>query len=377
MRYLRYIACSPKLIAQLLLLLGLAGLIGGTGLVGLFAARDAVTEITTRQVPAVAHLLNAERDIAQANYAGLGAVIDPEQQRRVLVDLPLIRSLSAAASDEFRQFQIDHDHAAAQAPLVAESSQLLARWRGLSVQAQLLGKARAPIPPALIVAAFAIDDSTIVRPLSRDLSLLVRINTEAARKAKDGALSAMHTATLVLCGTIVLAVLLAGGFQVAISVREHRRKILVQQSADLVLLIDAQGTILSASPSYERLLGYVPSALVGRDGLEFLHPDDRPSMGAALARRVKDVEGSQEHETRFLHADGTYRWLAVSGVNKLHDPLVGGIVLTSRDITARKMTEAALEFQATHDALTTLPNRFLLQESIERALKGAVADQTP
>lgn len=373
MRYLRHIARSPKLVAQLLLLMGLAGLIGGTGLAGLFAARNAVTEITTRQVPAVAHLLYAERDIARANYMALGAVIDPNPHHRDQVGLPSLRSLSAAASDEFQQFQTAQGQAAAQAPLVAEIRGLLARWRGVIARAQLLGKSGGAIPPTIIVAAFAGDNAAIVRPLSQDLGRLVLLNTEEARQAKNGAVSAMTTATLVLSGVIVFTLFLAICFQVGISAREHRRKALIQQSADLVVLVDARGTILSASPSHERLLGYVPTELVGREGFELLHPDDQSLMAEALARRVSDVEGSHEHEIRFLHADGTYRWLAISAVNKLHDPLVGGIIITSRDITARKDTEAALAFQATHDALTTLPNRFHLQESIERALKEAVS----
>ncbi len=169
---------------------------------------------------------------------------------------------------------------------------------------------------------------------------------------------------------------MAGAFQVAISAREYRRRAFDEQTGDLVVVVDRQGRILFASPSYERLLGHKPAKMVGRLGTDLVHPDDHAMLAAALANRIEDERDSGEVEIRFRHADGTYRWLVISGVNKLHDPLVAGIVVTSRDITARKQTEEALEFQAAHDALTTLPNRFLLQESIEHALTAASSDGT-
>ncbi len=377
MPYLRYIAGSPKLIAQLLLLTVIAGAIGGTGLFGLFTARAALNDITVQHVPALVNLLNAQRDIDQANYAGLSAILDPDVQRRDQVELPRIKALSAAAATDFQQFHIDPKRRAVEAPLVDSVGRLLVKWRAAAAQAQLLSSSSAKLSPAIVLAAYTIVNTTIVNPLEDELRQLVRYDLDDVNQARDSAFTSTRNATLLLWGVIVLAVLLAGAFQVTMSAREYRRRAFVEQTGDLVVVVDRQGKILFASPSYERLLGYKPAKLVGRVGFELIHPAEREVLAAALADRIEnDMRGSREIEIRFLHANGTYRWLVISGVNKLNDPLVAGIVVTGRDITERKETEAALEFQAAHDPLTALPNRFLLQESIEHALTAAAADGT-
>jgi diguanylate cyclase len=376
MRYLRYIAGSPRLVAQLLFLVVIAGIIGGTGLVGLFTARGAVTAITSHQVPAVVHLLNTQRYVAESNYAGLTAILDPDKHRTIEVDLPRILNLSALVNAEFELFLAERDKAAAEEPLVATVSRLLVRWRAAANQAKLLTKGSTPLSPAVALAAYAIVDSSIVNPLSDDLSRLVKLNIQDINEAHQTADSSTRDAALLLWAVTVVTALLAGAFQVAFSAREYRRGALAQQTGDLIAVVDKHGKFLFASPSHERLLGYRPSKLVGRLGLELVHPTDRMMLSAALADLIQDVGGSHEEEVRFQHADGTYRWLVISGVNKLHDPLVAGIVVTSRDVSARKQSEDALEFQASHDALTTLPNRFLLLESVEQALKVAASDST-
>jgi diguanylate cyclase (GGDEF)-like protein/PAS domain S-box-containing protein len=376
MRYLRYIAGSPKLIAQLLLLVVIAGIVGGTGLIGLFTARGAVTAITSKQVPAIVHLLNTQRYVAESNYAGLTAMFDPDKQRTVQVDLPRIFNLSALVNAEFQQFVEERDQTTAEGPLVASVSRLLIRWRAAANQAKLLTRVSTPLSPAVVLAAYAIVDSSIVNPLSDDLSRLVKLNIQDINEAHQTADSSTTNAVLLLWAVTVVTALFAGAFQVAFSARAYRRGALAQQTGDLIAVVDIRGKFLFASPSHERLLGYRPTKLVGRLGIELVHPADRAMLSAALADLIQDVGGSREEEVRFLHADGTYRWLVISGVNKLHDPLVAGIVVTSRDVSARKQSEAALEFQASHDALTTLPNRFLMLESIERALKVAAAEST-
>src|SRR5581483_7580821 len=65
MRYLRHLARSPRLALQLLILLLLAVLVGGTGLLGLHLARETITTISTVRTPALMRLKDTERAIAQ------------------------------------------------------------------------------------------------------------------------------------------------------------------------------------------------------------------------------------------------------------------------------------------------------------------------
>ena len=70
-----------------------------------------------------------------------------------------------------------------------------------------------------------------------------------------------------------------------------------------------------------------------------------------------------------------YRHVAAVATNLLDDPRVGGIVLTVRDVEARKAFEEQLRHRAFHDALTGLANRALFYDRIEHALdRGARAD---
>ena len=75
-------------------------------------------------------------------------------------------------------------------------------------------------------------------------------------------------------------------------------------------------------------------------------------------------------EIPIKHASGEYRWFEVGVTNLLDDPAVHGLVCNMRDITERRDPHEQLTFQAYHDALTRLPNRWLLRRA---ARAGATA----
>ena len=63
---------------------------------------------------------------------------------------------------------------------------------------------------------------------------------------------------------------------------EERFRALIEHGADAVALVAPDGTLLFASHSIERLLGFTPAELVGHPGFERVHPDDLPRVHAAL-----------------------------------------------------------------------------------------------
>ncbi len=69
--------------------------------------------------------------------------------------------------------------------------------------------------------------------------------------------------------------------EAALRVSERRFRALVEESWDAIALFAADGTIVYGSPATNRLLGYDLSEFVGRNAMEFFHPDDR---GAVLLR---------------------------------------------------------------------------------------------
>jgi diguanylate cyclase (GGDEF)-like protein/PAS domain S-box-containing protein len=149
----------------------------------------------------------------------------------------------------------------------------------------------------------------------------------------------------------------------------HNRRFasLVRNSSDLVMLIDEETSILFVSPSIERMLGFEPAALEGSRFADLIHPDQAEgALAAILAERaVTPVE------IALRRADGTWLDTETLPTNLLHDHTVGGIVLTTRDITERKAFLNQLEYHAFYDSLTGLANRALFRDRVDHALAQA------
>ena len=123
---------------------------------------------------------------------------------------------------------------------------------------------------------------------------------------------------------------------------EHYYRTLIESSNDLITIIDENGTITYASPSILRMLGYTPEYIEGKNLYDFLHPDDvrfgRDKFGAFLTSLVPE----KRLEHRILASDGQYRVLDSSFHNLLHDKAINGLLLTARDITAKREAEALM-----------------------------------
>jgi PAS domain S-box-containing protein len=131
--------------------------------------------------------------------------------------------------------------------------------------------------------------------------------------------------------------------EAALRASEVRFRAMIENSYDVVILVNAEGRILFASPSVTRMLGYSLEEFVGRRGAEFVHPDDQGITTTELARlRVRPGE-SVMLENRLRHKDGSWRWAQNVGTNLLDNPAVGAIVVNFRDITDRKAAEQALK----------------------------------
>ena len=114
---------------------------------------------------------------------------------------------------------------------------------------------------------------------------------------------------------------------------------LVEEVNDLATVVDTDGTITYVSPAITRILGYDPSELVGHEGFEFVHPEDRERNADALEGVLSNPSESETVEVRFRHADGSWRWIEVTMRNRVDDDIIDGILLSSRDITERKEYE--------------------------------------
>ena len=120
---------------------------------------------------------------------------------------------------------------------------------------------------------------------------------------------------------------------------------LTENLQDTIAIIDAAGRILDIFGSYARIGGWTREEIVGRSAFQYVHPEDRARVLGRLALHFVDLArgGRFAMETRFLMADGSYRWVDVTAANRLFDPHIRGLVISIRDITPRKITQAALD----------------------------------
>jgi diguanylate cyclase (GGDEF)-like protein/PAS domain S-box-containing protein len=158
---------------------------------------------------------------------------------------------------------------------------------------------------------------------------------------------------------------------------EKRFASLVQNSSDIVTVIDADTSIRYASPAAHRVLGFDPAELEGTRFLELVHPDDK-TRALSFLTTLGDVEGHTGlMEFRVRRADDTFIFAETLRTSLLHDDNVHGIVLNTRDISERKAFEEQLSHQAFHDSVTNLANRALFRDRVTHAIERQGRDRKP
>ncbi|MFC4637337.1 PAS domain S-box protein [Deinococcus hohokamensis] len=132
--------------------------------------------------------------------------------------------------------------------------------------------------------------------------------------------------------------------EAALKASESRFRALVQNSSDLLTVVNRGGYLKYASPSMSTILGYDNQGLLGQNVLDFMHPDEHAEIRAAFAAAVLGGPGATARLTsRFRQADGAYRWLEWVATNHVDHPQVQGVVMNSRDVSERMASEQALE----------------------------------
>jgi len=155
------------------------------------------------------------------------------------------------------------------------------------------------------------------------------------------------------------------------SKREELFRLISENAADMIALVDVTGHRLYNSPAYKKVLGYSPNELSRTSAFEQIHPDDRAKIMAA-AEETRRTGVGKTLEYRIRHKDGSWRVLESSAsAIRNQKGEVEKLVIVNRDVTERKRTEEKLAHNALHDALTDLPNRVLFLDQSRRAFERA------
>jgi len=122
---------------------------------------------------------------------------------------------------------------------------------------------------------------------------------------------------------------------------DRRFRSLVQNSQDLIFIMDEHGRILFSTPSVEEILGYPEELVAVLDPTTVIHPDDLAGATEVM-RNALTGESSTHCEVRLLDATGTYRWFEAYARDLRDNPEIRGLVLNARHISDRKAAEARL-----------------------------------
>ncbi|WP_336326744.1 histidine kinase N-terminal 7TM domain-containing protein [Halovenus sp. HT40] len=130
---------------------------------------------------------------------------------------------------------------------------------------------------------------------------------------------------------------------------QKRYQALIENSSDLITVVDRNGTVTYVSPSVRRIIGVDPEFATGQDAFEFIHEDDQSVVRDAFEELIDNPGEKRRVEYRLIGGDGEWLYMESEIWNLLDNPFVEGIVTNAREITARKEREQ--EIEATNEEL--------------------------
>ncbi|MBT2489964.1 EAL domain-containing protein [Streptomyces sp. ISL-96] len=245
---------------------------------------------------------------------------------------------------------------------------------------------------AALVAAHCTDPEALVRTLAVVDSYLVLYCAEEEDPTADPAAMEEHRAR---CARLQHAI--AGGFARALRERtlaeqeavarssllasseaqkalhdtETRFRAVFEGAAVGIGIADLDGNILEVNEALMRMFGGLDHYMRGRKVSEWVHPEDTPHVWKLYGELVRGERENYRVEKPYYRTDGTVLWtnLTVSLLRDADGKPQYQLALME-DTTERRLLNLRLRYEATHDALTGLPNRTLFFERLEKALSA-------
>jgi diguanylate cyclase (GGDEF)-like protein/PAS domain S-box-containing protein len=155
----------------------------------------------------------------------------------------------------------------------------------------------------------------------------------------------------------------------ALAMQQRRFRMAFEAAPTGMALAVSEGVLIDVNETLAAMLGYSRDELVGRTVQSITHPDDWDVVGRELVHGPDAATSTVLVEKRYVRQDGTVMW-ANTSMSVLHDSDAGSPISIAHieDITERRRDAERLEWAATHDELTKLPNRFRFLDLLGREL---------
>jgi len=130
--------------------------------------------------------------------------------------------------------------------------------------------------------------------------------------------------------------------QATVAANEKKFRCLIHNISEIVALIDVDGTIRFISPQAERVLGTSTPEIVGQNVFDFIHPEERGRAKEEYKKTLRETGEAVPSVLKVKSADGNWVPFEIIANNQIHEPDIGGVIFTARDLRYRRELEDAI-----------------------------------
>ncbi len=131
-------------------------------------------------------------------------------------------------------------------------------------------------------------------------------------------------------------------YELALKTSEEKFRVVLNNFADIVVLLDEESKQVYVSPVCETITGYKPEELIGKGMEDIVHPDNIPETARIWAEMLENPDRAYRAKYRHIHKAKGWVWLEGSAQNLWDNPAINAVLLTVRDISEQVKFETEL-----------------------------------